>query len=503
MKQLHACLAGALAALLFTLPAAAQQPRTPAIPGASAQVLPDFADLVEKYGPAVVNINTQARRSARQQLPGLSEDDPFYEFFRRFMPPDGQAPGPRGNNPRGNRPNQPPDAPRGPLQPFGLGSGFIVSADGFIVTNAHVVENAEEITVRMNDKREFKAKVIGADTRSDVAVIKIEGTNLPTVKIGDISKLRVGEWVVAIGSPFGFANTVTAGIISAKSRENLSGDPNLDAVPFIQTDVAVNPGNSGGPLLNMRGEVIGINSQIFSRTGSFAGISFAIPIDYAFNVADQLMKTGHVTRGRIGVSIGTVTRDLAESLGLPKPEGAAVSTVESDSPAAKAGIEVGDVITKIDGRPVEGSADLSRSIRSMKPGAKVNLTVWRAGKSREMAVTIAEFKDKEPTKTAANAKGKKEPAKTDKLGLAVKEVTAEQKKSLKVQTGVAVEAADGAALAAGISPGDVILRVNNVDITNVKSFNDTVAKLDVKKPVALLIRDESGTRFITFRPDVG
>jgi serine protease Do len=503
MKQLHASLAGALAALLFTLPAAAQQPRTPAVPGASAQVLPDFADLVEKYGPAVVNINTQARRSARQQLPGLSEDDPFYEFFRRFMPPDGQAPNPRGNNPRGNRPNQQPDAPRGPLQPFGLGSGFIVSADGFIVTNAHVVENAEEITVRMNDKREFKAKVIGADTRSDVAVIKIEGTNLPTVKIGDISKLRVGEWVVAIGSPFGFANTVTAGIVSAKSRENLSGDPNLDAVPFIQTDVAVNPGNSGGPLLNMRGEVIGINSQIFSRTGSFAGISFAIPIDYAFNVADQLMKTGHVTRGRIGVSIGTVTRDLAESLGLPKPEGAAVSTVESDSPAAKAGIEVGDVITKIDGRAVEGSADLSRSIRSMKPGSKVNLTVWRAGKSRDMAVTIAEFKDEEATKTAANTKPKKEPAKTDKLGLAVKEVTAEQKKSLKVQNGVAVEAADGAALAAGISPGDVILRVNNVDIANVKSFNDTVAKLDVKKPVALLIRDETGTRFITFRPDVG
>jgi len=313
----------------------------------------------------------------------------------------------------------------------------------------------------------------------------------------------VGEWVVAIGSPFGFANTVTAGIVSAKSRENLSGDPNLDAVPFIQTDVAVNPGNSGGPLLNMRGEVIGINSQIFSRTGSFAGISFAIPIDYAFNVADQLMKTGHVTRGRIGVSIGNVTRDLAESLGLPKPEGAAVSTVESDSPAAKAGIEVGDVITKLDGRPVEGSADLSRSIRSMKPGSKTTLTVWRSGKTRDIPVTIAEFKDQEETKVAANTKAKKEPAKVDKLGLAVKEVPAEQKKALKVTTGVSVDAVDGAALAAGISPGDVILRVNNVDITGVKSFNETVAKLDAKKPVALLIRDENGTRFITFRPDVG
>jgi serine protease Do len=253
----------------------------------------------------------------------------------------------------------------------------------------------------------------------------------------------------------------------------------------------------------MRGEVIGINSQIFSRTGSFAGISFAIPIDYAFNVADQLMKTGRVTRGRIGVSIGNVTRDLAESLGLPKPEGAAVSTVEADSPAAKAGLEVGDVITRLDGRPVEGSADLSRSIRSMKPGSKANLTVWRAGKTRDIAVTVAEFKDQEETKVAANSKAKKEPAKTDKLGLAVKEVTADQKKALKLQGGVAVEAADGAALAAGISPGDVILRVNNVDITSVKSFNDTVAKLDVKKPVALLIRDETGSRFITFRPEVG
>jgi len=502
MKQLHASLAGALAALALALPSAAQQPRTPAIPGAAAQVLPDFADLVEKYGPAVVNINTQARRTARQQLPGLSEDDPFYEFFRRFMPPEGQGNGPRRNPSRPQTPGEAP-APRGPLQPFGLGSGFIVSADGFIVTNAHVVENAEEINVRLNDKREFKAKVIGADTRSDVAVIKIDGTNLPTVKIGDLSKVRVGEWVIAIGSPFGFANTVTAGIVSAKSRENLSGDPNLDAVPFIQTDVAVNPGNSGGPLLNMRGEVIGINSQIFSRTGSFAGISFAIPIDYAFNVADQLMKTGRVTRGRIGVSIGNVTRDLAESLGLPKPEGAAVSTVEADSPASKAGLEVGDVITKLDGRAIEGSADLSRTIRSMKPGSKVNLTVWRAGKTRDIPVTIAEFKDEETTKTAAAAKGKKEAAKTDKLGLAVKEVTPDQKKTLKLQNGVTVEAADGAALAAGISPGDIILRVNNVDIANVKTFNETVAKLDVKKPVALLIRDENGTRFITFRPDVG
>jgi serine protease Do len=371
------------------------------------------------------------------------------------------------------------------------------------VTNAHVVENAEVITVRLTDKREFKARVIGADLRSDVAVIKVDATNLPAVKIGDTSKLRVGEWVIAIGSPFGFANTVTAGIVSAKSRENLSGDPNLDAVPFIQTDVAVNPGNSGGPLLNMRGEVVGINSQIFSRTGSFAGISFAIPIDYAFNVADQLMKTGKVTRGRIGVSIQNVSRDLSDSLGLNKAEGAVVGSIEEGSPAAKAGLEVGDVIQKIDGRPVEGSADLSRTIRSLKPGSKVNLSVWRAGKARDIVVTVAEFKDEEATKTAAATKGKKEAAKTDKLGLAVKEVTAEQKKALKVSGGVAVEAADGAALAAGVGPGDVILRVNNTDISNVKTFNDAVAKLDPKKPVALLIKDENGQRYLTFRPEVG
>jgi len=500
MKRLHASLLGTVLALGLAAPAAAQGPGkvlTPSIPGASAQVLPDFADLVEKYGPAVVNINTQTRATPRQQLPGLSEDDPFYEFFRRFMPPEG-----RGNGPR-NQPNQPQQpGPRGPLRPFGLGSGFIVSADGFIVTNAHVVENAEEITVRLNDKREFKARVVGADTRSDVAVVKVEATNLPTVKIGDINKLRVGEWVIAIGSPFGFANTVTAGIVSAKSRENLSGDPNLDAVPFIQTDVAVNPGNSGGPLLNMRGEVVGINSQIFSRTGSFAGISFAIPIDYAFNVADQIIKTGHVTRGRIGVGIQNVSRDLADSLGLAKAEGAAVSNVEEGSPAAKAGLEVGDVILKIDGRAVEGSADLSRTIRAIKPGNKVNLAVWRGGKPRDLTVTVAEFKDDEATKVAS-AKTKKNEAKTTKLGVAVVELTAEQKKALKVNGGVAVEAADGAALAAGVGPGDVILRVNNVDIANVKVFNDTIAKLDGKKPVALLIRDENGTRFITFRPEVG
>ena len=497
MNRLHASLVGALLAFGLAIPGGPAAAAT-TVPSSSVQTLPDFADLVEKYGPAVVNINTQTR-TPRAAMPGLSEDDPFDEFFRRFMPPD-QQPQPRGRGDRGDRGEK--GTPRGPLRPFGLGSGFIVSQDGFIVTNAHVVENAEEINVRLPDKRELKAKLIGADTRSDVAVIKVEATGLPVVKIGDTSKLRVGEWVVAIGSPFGFQNTVTAGIVSAKSRENLSGDPNLDAIPFIQTDVAVNPGNSGGPLLNMRGEVIGINSQIFSRTGSFMGISFAIPIDYAFNVADQLMKTGKVTRGRIGVSISNVTRDLAESLGLGKPQGAAVGTVEEGSPAAKAGLEAGDVILKLDGRVIEGSADLSRSIRAMKPGTKTTLNVWRGGKTRDVTLMVTEFKDEEAPKLAAT-KGKKEAAKTGKLGLAVAEVSPEQKKTLKVSTGVAVEAADGAAAAAGISPGDIILRVNNVDVSSVKAFNEAVSKLDTKKPVALLVRDENGTRFVTFRTEEG
>jgi serine protease Do len=497
MNRLQAYLLSAL--LAFGVAAQAQQgrPNVPSTPGAGAQVLPDFADLVEKYGPAVVNINTETRMAARQSIPGLSEDDPFYEFFKRFMPPDQQGrQNPRGGdgNPKGG------PAPKGPLRPFGLGSGFVVSPDGYIVTNAHVVENADDIKVRFTDKRELRAKVVGVDMRSDVAVIKVEATNLPTMKIGDSRKLRPGEWVIAIGSPYGFANTVTAGIVSATSRDNLSQDPNMDAVPFIQTDVAVNPGNSGGPLLNMRGEVIGINSQIFSRTGAFAGISFAIPIDYAYGVAEQLMKSGHVTRGRIGVGITNVNRDLADSLGLPKAQGAAVSSVEEGSPAAKAGLEAGDVILKIDGHAVDGSADLSRTIRGLKPGSKVHLSVWRSGKPRELTVNVGEFKDEDAAKAASAATPKSE-VKPGKLGLAVTEIPAEQKKALKLAGGVAVEAVDGVALAAGIQPGDVILRVNNTDIPSVKAFNDAVAKLEPKKPVALLVRDENGTRFAIIRPD--
>jgi serine protease Do len=501
MKRLQALFLGALVACGTGLAQAqAQAPaparnanphNTPSTPGATAQVLPDFADLVDKYGPAVVNINTETRMPRQQAIPGLSEDDPFYEFFKRFMPPEQ----------RQQQPGKGDKAPKGPLRPFGLGSGFIVSPDGYIVTNAHVVENADEVKVRLTDKRELKAKVIGVDLRSDVAVVKVDATNLPTVKIGDSSKLRTGEWVIAIGSPYGFANSVTAGIVSATSRDNLSTDPNMDAVPFIQTDVAVNPGNSGGPLLNMHGEVVGINSQIFSRTGAFAGISFAIPIDYAYGVAEQLMKTGHVTRGRIGVGITNVNRDLAESLGLPKPQGAAVLNVEDGSPAAKAGLEPGDVILKIDGRAVDGSSDLSRTIRGLKPGSNVRLTVFHNGKTHEATVKVGEFKDTDETKESAAQPSGPQAAKPGKLGLAVSDIPADQKKALKLPGGVAVEAVEGAAASAGIQPGDVILRVNNTDIASVKAFNDAIAKLDPKKPVALLVRNEQGTRFAIIRSD--
>ena len=483
MQTARAFLLGAALALGVATQAAAQpQP-----------ALPNFADLVEKHGPAVVNIRTEAR-AQRTQVPGLSEDDPMFEFFRRFMPPD-QRPQPRG---RGER-NEKGEPRGGPLRPFGLGSGFVISADGYIVTNAHVIENAEVIHVRFTDKREMKAKVIGADKRSDVALVKVEAANLPFLKLGDSNAVRVGEWVLAIGSPFGFANSVTAGILSAKSRDLPADSGASDAVPFLQTDVAVNPGNSGGPLFNLRGEVVGINSQIFSRTGSYAGISFAIPIDYAANVIEQLKKSGKVTRGRIGVAIANVTRDLADSLGLPKTDGAAVGTVEEDSPAAKAGVEVGDVILKIDGRTVESSADLSRTIRAVRPGQKVVLSVWRAGKLRDITITVGEFKEDENGRAPAG--GKKEAAKPGRLGLAVAEVSAERRKALKVTGGVAVEAVDGAALAAGIQPGDVILRVNNTDIRDLKGYNEAVAKLDAKKPVALLVRDEDGTRFVTLRAE--
>ena len=344
--------------------------------------MPDFTELVEKVGPAVVNIRTTERPRAGRGGGGNEADEDMLELFRRFgiIPPGQNRPGPRS-------PQQPDDA-----QPRGVGSGFILNADGYVMTNAHVVDGADEVIVTLADKREFKAKTIGADKRSDVALVKIEATGLPTVRIGDVSKLKVGEWVIAIGSPFGLESTVTAGIVSAKSRDT------GDLLPLIQTDVAINPGNSGGPLINMRGEVVGINSQIYSRSGGYMGISFAIPIDEATRVSEQLRAGGRVIRGRIGVVIARMTKDVAESIGLGKPIGALVQSVEAGGPAEKAGVEPGDVITKVDNRTVESSVELPRIVGSIKPGTKATLQVFRRGSTRDLNVIVSEL---EPEKVVA------------------------------------------------------------------------------------------------------
>ncbi|MGZ5167143.1 MAG: DegQ family serine endoprotease, partial [Burkholderiales bacterium] len=399
--------------------------------------LPDFTDLVEKYGGAVVNISTtqNARNPLAGRAPNIPEDDPFYEFFRRFMPNPG------------------PNAPR-EFQSQSLGSGFIITADGFVLTNAHVVEAADEITVKLTDKRELRAKVIGADKRTDIALLKIDATGLPTVRFGDPNRLRVGEWVVAIGSPFGFENSVTAGIVSAKGRSL----PQENFVPFIQTDVAVNPGNSGGPLFNLRGEVVGINSAIYSRTGGFMGLSFAIPIDVANEVVQQLKSTGRVIRGRIGVVIQPVTRELADGFGLQKPQGALVNSVEKGGPAEKAGVEPGDVILKFDGKVVSSSEDLPRVVGATKPGSRVAMQIWRNKTARDVQVTVAELQD---DRAAQQKRGAKPPAATPGVfGMSLTDLTEAQRKELKVEGGVLVGEVQGAAARAGIRRGDIILAVN-------------------------------------------
>ena len=440
----------------------------------SAQ-LPDFTDLVEKQGAAVVNISTTqaARSTLSQQLPQLDENDPFFEFFRRFAPNQG---------------------PR-EFQPQSLGSGFIISGDGYILTNAHVIDAAEEVTVRLTDKREFKAKVIGTDKRTDVALIKIEATGLPTVRFGDPAKLKVGEWVVAIGSPFGFDNTVTAGIVSAKGRSL----PQENFVPFIQTDVAVNPGNSGGPLFNLRGEVVGINSQIYSRTGGFMGLSFAIPIDVANDIAQQLRTVGKVTRGRIGVVIQQVSRELADGFGLPKPVGALVNSVEKGGPADKAGIEAGDVILKFDGKAVNSSEDLPRIVGGTKPGNKVAVQVWRNKGIRDLQVVVAELVDERTSRAART--GKPQPPAAAQYGMGVTELTDAQRKELKVEGGVFVDNVQGAAARAGLRRGDVILAVNNQDVKSVEQFRQLIGSFDKGRIVALLVRRGGNSLYIPLRLD--
>ncbi len=474
----------ALSASVVPSPAWAQS--APSVRG-----LPDFADLAEAAGPSVVNIRTLEKSKASAGAGGSGMDEEMQEFFRRFF--GDRAPNIPRQAPRPNRPT--PE--EGEEMPRGVGSGFILSADGFVMTNAHVVDGADEVIVTLTDKREFKAKIIGADKRTDVAVLKIEASGLPAVKIGDAGKVRVGEWVMAIGSPFGLDSTVTAGIVSAKQRDT------GDYLPFIQTDVAINPGNSGGPLLNMRGEVIGINSQIYSRSGGFQGISFAIPIDEASRVSDQLRATGRVSRGRIGVQIGNVTKEIAESIGLGKPQGALVSSVETGAPADKAGVEAGDIITKFDGKVIEKSSDLPRLVGSIKPGTKSVVTVFRRGQSKDLAVMVAEIEPEKPKAVKPAAKAS-EPAKPtgagQSVGLAVAELTDAQKKELKIKGGVRVTTATEGAARAGLREGDVIVAVANTEISNVAEFDAALGKADKTKPLNVLFRRGEMAQFTLIRP---
>lgn len=443
--------------------------------------LPDFTDLVEQVGPSVVNIRTTEKSLGRAG--GAAMDEEMAEFFRRFGVPI-------PNMPRQQRPQQQPED-----QPRGVGSGFILTSDGLVMTNAHVVEGADEVIVTLTDKREFKAKIVGADKRTDVALVKIDATGLPAVKVGDVSRLKAGEWVMAIGSPFGLENTVTAGIVSAKQRDT------GDYLPFIQTDVAINPGNSGGPLINMRGEVVGINSQIYSRSGGFMGISFAIPMDEAIRVSEQLRTAGRVTRGRIGVQIGPVTKDVAESLGLGKAQGALVTGVESGSPAEKAGVEAGDIITKFEGKPIEKVADLPRLVGNAKPGSKSSLTVFRRGQSKDLAVTIAEI---EPDKVATKTVDKEERAKSSNagqhVGLAVRDLTDVQKRELKLKGGVVVTAASEGAARAGLREGDIILALANSEVLSVKDFEAVLGKVDKSKTLSVLFRRGEWAQYALIRP---
>jgi serine protease Do len=483
-RALGAALVVAAGAAMMTAPQAVQaQPAT--------RVLPDFTDLVEQVGPAVVNIRTLERARPQSGASRGDMDEEMQEFFRRFF---GQPmPNVPRQTPRPNRPQQPDEE-----QPRGVGSGFILSTDGFVMTNAHVVDGADEVVVTLPDRREFKARIIGADKRTDVAVVKIDATGLPAVKVGDTNRLKVGEWVMAIGSPFGLENSVTAGIVSAKQRDT------GDYLPFIQTDVAINPGNSGGPLINMRGEVVGINSQIYSRSGGFMGISFAIPIDEAIRVAEQLRTSGRVSRGRIGVQIDAVTRDVAESIGLGRAQGALVRSVESGSPADKAGIEAGDIITKFDGKVIDRQTDLPRLVGATRPGTRSTVTVFRRGTTKDLAVTIAELEADKPAAPAASAPKQEEMPKgtpaAQSIGLVVSDLTADQKKELKLKGGVKVESSADSAARAGIREGDIIISVGNLEVGNTKEFDAAVAKADKSKAIPVLLRRGELATYVLIRP---
>jgi len=449
---------------------------------AQGRDLPDFVRLVEEQGGAVVNISTtQAvrRSAAAPQIPGI-EDEEVQEFFRRFIPRQqpGPQPGPRAES-------------------RSLGSGFIISADGYVMTNAHVIEGADEITVKLTDKREYKAKVIGADKRTDVALIKIEpSAPLPAVKFGSPERLRVGEWVVAIGSPFGFDNTVTAGIVSAKGRSL----PQENFVPFIQTDVAINPGNSGGPLFNMRGEVVGVNSQIYSRTGGFMGLSFAIPIDVALDIQKQLKEKGRVSRGRIGVVIQEVTKDLATSFGLDRPRGALVNSVEKGSPADKAGVEATDIIIKFDGKPVESSSDLPRIVGATRPGSTSSLEVWRKGAAKSLSLTVGELQEERVAARDTPRAQKPVEQAANRLGLVVGELTAKQREELKIGYGLIVNEVKPDSRAE-VRRGDVILTLvhkgQHTELRSVEQLNRLLAGMDKNSVITLQVRRGDSTAFVT------
>lgn len=457
------------------------QPAALNLPAVNA---PNFADITARNGAAVVNISVvgssrsmgedEGEQTSERQGQGISPDDPFFEFFRQFG-----LPGMPGMGPRAQQPDTPVR---------GEGSGFIVSSDGVILTNAHVVHGAREVTVKLNDRREFNAKVLGADPKTDVAVLKIDAKNLPTVKLGQTSQLRVGDWVLAIGSPFGFENSVTAGVVSAKGRSL----PDDSFVPFLQTDVAINPGNSGGPLFNAQGEVVGINSQIYTRSGGYQGVSFAIPIEVATRVQQQIQATGKAQHAKLGVSVQEVNQAFADSFKLDRPEGALVASVEKNGPAAKAGLEPGDVVRKVDGKPVVGSGDLPAFIGQALPGQKVTLEVWRKGESKTLSATLGDASDK-TVKTANSTPD----AGNGKLGLALRPLQPEEKKQIGVDAGLLVAQASGPAAAAGIARGDVLLSINGAPAGNIDQVRAAVAKAD--KTVAVLIWRDGNKIFVPVR----
>ncbi len=444
---------------------------------AFAKELPDFTELAEKQGPSVVNISvTQVVQGNGNPFGGMQDDDQFNELFRRFgLPMPGM--------PRGQMPPQ-------DYKSQSLGSGFIISGDGYILTNAHVVNEADEVIVKLSDRREFKAKIIGADRRTDIALLKIDAAGLPKVSIGDPNQLKVGEWVAAIGSPFGLQNTMTAGIVSAKGRAL----PQENFVPFIQTDVAINPGNSGGPLFNLKGEVVGINSQIYSRSGGSMGLSFAIPIDVAVDISNQLKAGGKISRGWLGVSIQEMTKELADSFGMKNSNGALVAGVEKNGPADKGDVQAGDVILKLDGKTINTSSDLPRAVGSVKPGKVVSVEVFRKGAVKTLSITVGEApSDKDEVISQNKGTAKSE---INRIGLVLRELTPQQKKNLNGKTGLLVTESQGSAALAGIRRGDVVLGVNNNEVPTIERFNKVLAAIPNGKTVAVLVQRGDSTLYV-------